>query len=177
VTLLLFGGVVLALGVSVPERTSLILELGVGVLLFVLGIDVLRRLRRERSHLHVHGHGSGLRHWHGHNHEHHHPKQLPLRALVVGAAHGMAGSAALVVLSLGMTHSWSTALLYIGLFGAGSIAGMALLSAAIALPLWFTAERLQGMYSGLMLMIALCSCTLGLAIAATSWHTLSLAVH
>ena len=49
--------------------------------------------------------------------------------------HGMAGSAALILLSLEAVQSFPMGILYIVLFGAGSIVGMALLSIAIAIPL------------------------------------------
>ena len=49
-------------------------------------------------------------------------------------AHGLAGSAALVVLSLELAQSTLQALLYLATFGVGSVAGMAALSFAISLP-------------------------------------------
>ncbi len=52
----------------------------------------------------------------------------PLRALAIGVTHGLAGSAALVVLSLKTVPSVALGLGYIAVFGLGSIAGMALLS-------------------------------------------------
>src|SRR5262245_32667450 len=62
-TLLLVGGACLLLGRGVPERWAAGLELLVGVMLLVLGADVLRRSRRQRVHVHVHQHGDGTRHW------------------------------------------------------------------------------------------------------------------
>jgi hypothetical protein len=78
--------------------------------------------------------------------------------------HGMAGTAALVVLSLGAVQSWTAGLAYIGLFGFGSIIGMALLSVVIAIPLRLTAPRLGGLYAGLTALIGGCSCALGVFI-------------
>lgn len=74
-------------------------------------------------------------------HEHPHVRRLPLRALAVGMMHGLAGSAALVVLSLRSVQSVPEGLGFIVLFGVGSIVGMALLSVTIAIPL-----RLSGRY-------------------------------
>jgi hypothetical protein len=76
------------------------------------------------------------------------------------------GSAALVVLSLGAVQSWTLGLLYIALFGAGSIAGMALLSLVIALPLQLTAARLARLHGGLTALLGLASCTLGVVTVA-----------
>jgi ABC-type nickel/cobalt efflux system permease component RcnA len=125
---------------------SPMLELGVGVMLVALGADVLRRLVRERVHFHRHRHGNSV-HVHAHSHKgeyrvhdaerhaHVHVARLPLRPLFVGMTHGLAGSAALVVLAASSTHTPLRGFAYVLLFGAGSIVGMAALSAAIALPL------------------------------------------
>jgi hypothetical protein len=50
--------------------------------------------------------------------------------------HGMAGSAALIVLAAGTVRSTAAGVAYIALFGLGSILGMGLLSVAIAIPLF-----------------------------------------
>jgi hypothetical protein len=78
--------------------------------------------------------------------------------------HGMAGTAALVILSLGAVQSLTAGLAYIALFGAGSIVGMASLSVVIAIPLRLTAPRLGGLYKGLTALIGGSSCALGVLI-------------
>ncbi|MGB5253665.1 MAG: urease accessory protein, partial [Sedimenticolaceae bacterium] len=57
-TLLLFGGVVLLIDGIVGPRISLLLEAVVGLMLVLLGLDVLLRLWRARVHFHVHLHGA-----------------------------------------------------------------------------------------------------------------------
>ncbi len=171
-TLMLFGGIVLALGTSIPEYMAQGLELVVGLMLIALGADVLRRLVQRRIHFHVHSHESSVKHVHVHSHvgegahryslHHHiHREKLPLRALAVGMMHGMAGSAALILLSLGAVQSFSMGLLYIVLFGAGSIAGMALLSVAIAIPLRLSASYLGWLHNGMIALVGGFSCVLG----------------
>lgn len=164
-TLLLVGGAVLALGSSIPERLAEALEFIVGIMLVTLGLDVLRRLARSHIHVHAHARAGGMRYLHAHSHaggdDHGHGHPPPLRALAVGMMHGTAGSAALVVLSLGAVQSWVAGLLYIALFGAGSIFGMALLSAVIALPLRWSAGVVW-LNSGLTAAVGLFSCGLGL---------------
>lgn len=173
VTLLLFGGLVLALGASIPSRVAMTLELLVGGMLILLGMDVLRRLVQQRIHIHVHTHGTRVRHLHAHSHVeagpgvtaghmHAHAARPPWRALAVGLTHGLAGTAALVVLSLGAAQSWQIGLAFIVLFGLGSIAGMAVLSMIIAIPLHFTAARFGRWFNALTAVIGVCSCTLGL---------------
>ncbi|MGQ0622970.1 MAG: urease accessory protein [Panacagrimonas sp.] len=192
-TLLLFGGVVLALGRSIPTQFEQVLEMVVGLMLLLLGVDVLRRLWRQRIHFHAHAHDDGSVHLHAHSHAdaaaprsaipvfsqlvfvpfadadhgdqphmHPHADRIPGRALLVGMMHGMAGSAALIVLSLDAVPSVATGVLYILVFGAGSILGMALLSAAIALPLRASATALTGLHRGMTAAVGLFSCALGL---------------
>ncbi len=150
-TLLLLGGIVVLAGQAIPEIWAQSLELLVGVMLLVLGLAVLRRLWRDKVHFHLHRHADGVTHLHAHkheadegphdarHHEHEHPAGLPLRSLAVGMMHGFAGSAALILLALASVTSTSMALGYILVFGIGSIVGMALLSAVIAVPLGYTA--------------------------------------
>lgn len=192
-TLMLFGGLVLGLGRSIPPQIEQGLELVVGLMLLALGFDVLRRLRRQSVHFHVHQHGDGLRHFHAHSHatialqpnhavpdftrlqfqsevgahadlphDHAHPARLPRRALLIGMVHGLAGSAALIVLSLEAAASVPMGLLYVLLFGAGSMLGMALLSVAIALPLRLSGGVLDGVHRGLTAGFGLLSCGMGL---------------
>ena len=68
------------------------------------------------------------------------------RPLAVGMMHGLAGSAALVVLSMGVIQSPLWAMLYIVLFGIGSIIGMALLCSVIAIPLRLSAAYMNRMH-------------------------------
>jgi hypothetical protein len=171
-TLFLFGAVVLILQTAVPERLAQGLEFAVGVMLVLLGADVLRRVIQARLHFHLHQHPGGIRHFHAHAHagpsEHHpahhahdHPSGFPLRALLVGLVHGMAGSAALVLLTVETIASVPLALAYIAVFGLGSIAGMALLSAVIALPLRLSSRYLTWSYNGLSMGVGLLTLLLG----------------
>ena len=140
-TLLVFGGVAILLGNLIPETLSAWLEAAVGLMLVLLGLDVLRRVRAERVHIHVHAHDLQEQHLHFHyhredvSHDHSHPKTFPFRALFVGLMHGMAGSAALVLLAVSATTQPSHGMAYVIVFGIGSILGMAALSAVLSLPL------------------------------------------
>lgn len=176
-TLFAFGSAVLLLGLTIPETMAHALELAVGVMLVGLGADVVRRLWKQGLHIHPHRHGSE-RHLHLHDHPpakaavphahvphaHAHKRVLPLRALCVGLVHGMAGSAALVLLTLGTIESAWLGIAYIALFGLGSIGGMMALSFAIGLPLRLTAHKLGGLYSGLTFAIGLMTIALGASI-------------
>jgi hypothetical protein len=86
----------------------------------------------------------------------------PLRALAVGAMHGLAGSAALVMLSSKGLPSVPLGLGYIAIFGAGSIVGMAALSVVIAMPLRLSANRLVGLNRSMTALVGLFSIGLGI---------------
>lgn len=181
-TLTLFGGAVLALGKAIPAGMEQALELLVAFMLIALGADVLRRLVKQKVHFHVHEHQLGTRHVHAHSHgaepmpalksalhrlqSHQHSHKLPLRALAVGVMHGMAGTAALILLSLEAVQSVTMGVIYIALFGLGSIAGMALLSVAIAIPLRLSANRqLAWLHQGMAVAVGMFSCGLGTVLA------------
>ena len=170
-TLFLVSGVVLLAGTVMPDRVAGSLELAVGGMLVLLGADVLRRLAVERYHVHRHTHGDRV-HLHAHAHageiehgedphDHTHPGGIPFRALFVGMMHGMAGSAALIILTLQTLLSPLEGLLYILLFGVGSIGGMVLLSAVITLPLRWSARSLGWMHDGLRGVVGVATLLLG----------------
>lgn len=121
--------VVMALGVHLPPRFGLIGDLAVSALLIVLGSTVLLRYWRGRWHLHAHVHdGTAHLHLHSHSqgpsHEHGHPRWDTRRALGFGLAHGMAGSAAVLVLIVAAAATAAAQVAYIAAFGLGTIAGM-----------------------------------------------------
>lgn len=175
-TLLILAGGSVLLGLAIPERAAHLLEACVGVMLLWLGASVLRRLRRGGLHFHGHRHADGELHWHAHAHHaqagaapgaqhahdpHHHPHPQGLRALWVGAVHGLAGSASLVLLVVGATRSPLAALAYIGLFGLGSILGMIVLAGVVSLPLDASARGRTRLHQALCALAGVLSVALG----------------
>jgi cytochrome c biogenesis protein CcdA len=151
-TLFVFAGAAIVLGHAIPEQLARPIEGAVGIMLIGLGAHVLWRLWRDRVHFHLHAHGDGTRHIHVHSHAgetlphrrsaHEHAHGFRWRALLVGLMHGMAGSAALLVLAVSQAANPAYGLLYVLLFGIGSMLGMGALSAVIAVPLAVSARRL-----------------------------------
>jgi high-affinity nickel permease len=123
------------------------LEMGVAAMLVLLGAHVLlRSLAGIHVHWHEHTHGEGAHtHLHVHVgsdvHRHRHALRDGSRPLLVGLVHGLAGSAALMLLALATIASPQAALLYVLVFGAGSTAGMLVLSGLIGLPFAVAAGR------------------------------------
>jgi hypothetical protein len=64
-----------------------------------------------------------------------------LRPFIVGIVHGLAGSAAVALLVLPLIQNPFWAIAYLLIFGVGTISGMMLITAAIALPFSYTARR------------------------------------
>ncbi|MCB9730588.1 MAG: hypothetical protein H6746_19110 [Deltaproteobacteria bacterium] len=137
-------------GLAVPPHLATLAEAGVGLMLVGLGIWSLRGARRqpEGHHSHEHSHGE-LVHDHPHrhhahpagDHQHHHGP----RALLVGAIHGLAGSAALALLLVPVLPTPATAVAWLGLFCVGTTVGMLALTTAIAAPFTLGARRWPGL--------------------------------
>lgn len=179
-TLFLVCGAVIYMETAISDFAARMMEAAVGVLLVGLGAEVIRRMIRDRIHFHAHRHADGEAHFHAHSHkhdpqqavhprthDHDHRQGFPLRFFVVGLMHGMAGSAALAVMTAQTTASPWLALGYVALFGVGSMAGMALFSAAISLPLR-GARSLTWAHNGLQAVIGCLTVGLGAMTVITS---------
>jgi len=169
-SLLVVGGACLVLGASISPAQSRWFERAVGVMLVILGVNVLARIRS--LHVHVHKHDDGVVHLHAHHHapdephdprHHAHGHGVHLRAVAVGMVHGLAGSAALLLLAASAIESRWLGLAYIGVFGVGSIVGMTLLTAVIAVPLHLTATRLTRAYTAVEVVVSIGTIALGVA--------------
>lgn len=74
-----------------------------------------------------------------------------LRPFLVGVVHGIAGSAAATLLILPLINDARWAVLYLGVFGVGTIAGMSMITVAIAAPAIYAGERVAGLQRGIRL--------------------------
>src|SRR5688500_13387039 len=127
IALLAVGAVVIFLKVQLSETVEARLEAVVGAMLILLGLNALRKLfSADKVHVHPHEH-DGLEQIHIHSHEHEpQPSHIRCgpRSTLIGLVHGLAGSAALMLLILPIIPSPAVALLYIVIFGIGPIGGM-----------------------------------------------------
>ena len=163
ITLLVVGGAIVVFGLVIPQRLGLSLEFCVALMLIILGAFNLRVALRsvharststdsehhehphrhgDFTHSHPHGHSPDA---HGHSEESVPPARLDrrfgdsrtyraLRPTIIGIVHGLAGSAAIVLLVLPIIREPLWAVMYLSVFGAGTIAGMILITTAIAVP-------------------------------------------
>src|SRR5262249_27591427 len=162
--LAIVGTVVLAMRVAIPDRLASLLEFGVALMIIGLGLNATAKAfcRRGDFHLHRHTHDN-VAHIHIHFHEpgtqhvgpvafHSHAiTRIGIRPLLVGAMHGLAGSAALTLLVLTQIRSEPLGLLYLGVFGLGSIGGMLIMSGIVGLPFVWSANRLTRTHFGLQM--------------------------
>jgi ABC-type nickel/cobalt efflux system permease component RcnA len=159
ISLFIAGVAVILLHFQISDRLGRGLELGVALMLIVLGLDTLRKLfRGGQLHMHFHRHGGRL---HAHPHVHdapevhqsphahersadqptHHGLAIGPRPLIIGMIHGLAGSGALMLLVLSTISSPVVGMSYIVVFGVGSIGGMMLMSLLLSVPFHLTAKR------------------------------------
>ena len=164
ISLFVVGAVVIFLKVQISDSVEAKFEAVVGGMLILLGLNALRKLfSADKVHVHTHEHGT-REHLHIHSHtgeaESSHHNFSP-RSVLIGMVHGLAGSAALMLLILPTIPSPAVALLYIVIFGIGSIGGMMAMSFLIGLPFHFTADKFTLLNKGIRLCAAVFSLGLG----------------
>jgi hypothetical protein len=141
-TLLAVGGAMIVLKLAMPAWLGLTLELLVAVMLVVLGIaSVVGGKHNDRM------------------------IDSSARPLIVGTIHGMAGSAAFTLLALPLIASPMLAAGYLVLFGLGTIAGLVVVTVAIALPSIYAAHRIEGARQVLRYAAGFASIAFGLYLA------------
>jgi high-affinity nickel permease len=167
------GLLIILLRVSIPKNVIPWMEAPVAVMLIILGINATRKALKERGvqiHTHTHQHGDEPHahvHIHlGDEHDHRHSLfKIGRRPFVVGLVHGFAGSAVLTLAVLAKIPSISLGLIYLAVFGLGSIGGMLLMSAAISVPFILTAHRYEMINGAIRLCAGVLSVGFGLMIA------------
>jgi high-affinity nickel-transport protein len=120
-TILAIGAVLVALRIAVPESLAIAAELLVAAILVALGVANLRSLRGGATHAHYAAtHRLGA---------------TTGRAFGIGVAHGLGGTAAVALLALAAVPTPQAAILYLAVFGAGTVGGMIALSFGLGIPL------------------------------------------
>jgi high-affinity nickel permease len=153
--LLIAGVGVLLLRYQLTERMAHGFELCVGIMLVLLGANVLRTLRRGASH--TQEHRAAAPHSHA-------DVWLVSRPLLVGMVHGLAGSAPLLLLTLTVVSSPLAAFSYIAVFGVGSMMGMSIMSLLLGVPARLTVEHFARTHLALRGLSGLFSVAIGVFI-------------
>jgi high-affinity nickel-transport protein len=155
VTILLVGGAILLFDVVIPPRIGLSMEFSVAVMLVLIG--VLSLVHRRDGHRHIGDSTPETKgeHWFIFHHE-------SLRPLAIGVVHGLAGSAAIALLVLATIDNAMWGVIYLAVFGIGTLAGMMLITTAISIPFAYTSRRLAGFNRSLVFASGLSSLAFGM---------------
>lgn len=137
--LFLFGGALILSGIRLPEVVGRWLEGGVGVMLILIALGSWRRMRRSKLHIHVHQHDGERYHTHFHVHddspghlEKHHGWKGS-HSFLIGTVHGLAGTGAVMVLTIAAVSDPLQRIAYLASFGLGTILSMTLFSLSLTL--------------------------------------------
>ncbi|MEO7964627.1 MAG: high-affinity nickel-transport family protein [Gemmatimonadaceae bacterium] len=134
-TILLLGGAIIIFRLVISARVGLALELGVAVMLIMLGVlNVVRARAESRAR-------STDTPAHSHAHDDVTCATRPMRPLLIGMMHGLAGSAAIALMILAMVRDTVTSMAYLLLFGTGTIVGMMIVTTLVALPAQVATKR------------------------------------
>jgi sulfite exporter TauE/SafE len=123
-----------------------------------LQVHIHRHMHDGTNHVHVHVHRPGEQH----THRHRHLIKFGARPFLIGMVHGMAGSCALMILVLATIPSAIAGLMYVAIFGIGSIGGMLLMSVVMGVPFVLTEKRFSIFGQALQIMVGLFSLSFGL---------------
>lgn len=139
-TLVLLGGAIIAFRLVIPPRIGLGLEFGVALMLIGLGYSNIRR-RGEQ--------------------------EVPAltRPLLIGVVHGLAGSAAVALLVLATIREPWAAAAYLLMFGFGTVLGMMIVTAILALPALYAGNRMRTMRVSIQVAAGALSIVFGVLLA------------
>src|SRR4051794_232877 len=134
-TLFIIGLIFIVMKNDIPEKWSLTLEFLVGIMLVYLGIAAMLSIRKKHDHSHHHNH-----------------ENLPLvtkvkkgtynKSLFIGFVHGIAGSGAMVLLTMSTVDTVWQGTLYMMVFGLGTVMGMLIFTTIIGIPFILSMKRM-----------------------------------
>lgn len=126
-TLFVIGILVILLKEDIPDKWSMSLEFLVGIMLVYLGTASMLSIRKTRKASHPQHNWSN--------------KKSYVKSLLIGTVHGLAGSAAMVILTMGTVQSVWHGALFILVFGVGTVAGMLLFTTVLGVPFVLSIKR------------------------------------
>ena len=140
-TIFVVGGAIIAFKTAFTPTVGLSLELTVAVMLIALGTMNVFDIRPRNAALNT------------------------ARPFIVGVVHGLAGSAGATLLVLPLIADVRWAIVYLAVFGVGTIIGMAIVTVVIAAPTLLIAKRAASIERSLQLAFGAVSVVFGLYLA------------
>ncbi|MBM7652260.1 urease accessory protein UreH [Neobacillus cucumis] len=126
-TLLIVGMILVLMKGELSDKWAMSLEFLVGFMLVYLGMKNMIVDRKKDSHQEAH------------NHE----KAFLIKITVIGFVHGLAGSAAMVLLTMSTVSTVWECALYILIFGIGTIIGMMSFTTIIGIPFVYSKKSIN----------------------------------
>ena len=160
-TIFAVGAAIILFGVAIPPRLGLSMEFAVACMLILLGVlnltGMLRRVQKRflpkaGKMLLANGRPDVLRDLGVFN---------VFRPLIIGIVHGLAGSAAVALLVMTTIRDPWWAIVYLVLFGLGTVAGMILITALVAMPIVWSQRRFSSWNQGISVFSGLISVGFG----------------
>lgn len=139
-TIFLVGGTIVLFRLAIPARVALAFEFIVALMLVAIGIISLVRASDET-------------------------RAPAMPPLVVGIIHGLAGTAAIALLVLAAMPRAIDGMIYLGVFGVGTILGMVAVTTAIAAPSLVAAGRMANARRAIRVGAGVLSLAFGLLLA------------
>src|SRR5262245_46403145 len=140
ITIVLVGAAIVLFDWIIAPRLGLAMEFVVGLMLVLIGVTNLRAVRRGEAFAFSN----------------------TARPVVIGVVHGLAGSAAVALLVMATIREPAWEIVYLLVFGAGTIVGMMTITVAIAMPFASVLERSARGHAFVRVATGLASVALGL---------------
>jgi sulfite exporter TauE/SafE len=138
-TLFLVGIVIILMKVQITDKWAMSLEFLVGIMLVYFGIAAIGSIKKYGNlHKHVQSHD----HIGSHGHDHQHKKVSYANSMFMGLIHGLAGSAAMILLTMSTVNSVLMGAIYILVFGAGTVVGMLFFTTVIGIPFVLSSKKI-----------------------------------
>jgi len=165
-TIFLVGAAIILFGVTIPPRLGLSMEFAVAFMLILLGV---LNLTGTLQHLQERFLGNSFSLKAGVTQCTDNRIRAAdtlgtynvLRPLIIGIVHGLAGSAALALLVMTTIRDPWWAIAYLLLFGSGTVAGMILITALIAMPIVWSQGKFSSWNHGITVVSGLISLSFG----------------
>jgi len=145
VTLFIVGLLVLALRIAIPENVVRLFEFAAGAMLILLGIFIVKPFVASKIHQPERGKAADIQTQAQPSNPVESHTHLP-KSVFTGVLQGLAGSAALMLVTLTTVESAAVGLVFILMFGVGVVLGMVSIACLIGSLFAFTALRLKKLH-------------------------------